>query len=88
MLTNNGWKYQCGYDIYRKNDEVILLNDFRQHLNDRYGYFSDFEINGINQALTGIDDVALIQIQEYSDCRGLIGIKTYVKGNLLDYLFQ
>ena len=27
LLTNAGWEYECGYDIHRETDDVILLDD-------------------------------------------------------------
>ena len=32
LLENGGWEYECGYDIHRETDEVILRHDFEEYL--------------------------------------------------------
>lgn len=59
LLEENGWEYQCGYDIHRVNDEVILVDDFREYLSRRYDYFSDIEIRTMITYLTGCRNQSL-----------------------------
>ena len=30
LLENCGWEYQCGYDVHREKDDIILLDDFQE----------------------------------------------------------
>ena len=32
LLENCGWEYECGYDIHREKDDVILRADFQDYL--------------------------------------------------------
>lgn len=59
LLENAGWQYQCGYDIHRKNDEVILVEDLREYLCKRYDYFSDDELDKIIIYLTSVTNQSL-----------------------------
>lgn len=59
MLEQGGWDYQCGYDIHRMNDEVILAEDFREYLSRRYGYFSDDELSTLASYVTSISNQSL-----------------------------
>ena len=36
LLENCGWEYECGYDIHREKDDVILGADFQEYLNRKY----------------------------------------------------
>ena len=33
LLENCGWEYECGYDIHREKDDIILRADFQEYLN-------------------------------------------------------
>lgn len=59
LLENAGWQYQCGYDIHRKNDEVILAEDLREYLCKRYDYISDDELDKIIIYLTSVTNQSL-----------------------------
>ena len=59
IFDKNEWKYECGYDIHREKDDVILYNDFKNYLNIKYGSFSDNEINLIIRNLTIIQSQSL-----------------------------
>lgn len=59
LLVNAGWEYECGYDIHREMDDVILLDDFREYLNRRYGYFSDSEIYTLLSYMTSFTNQSL-----------------------------
>ena len=37
LLQNQGWQYTGGYDIHRKDDEILLKDDLQQYLTARYG---------------------------------------------------
>jgi type I restriction enzyme R subunit len=36
LFENQGYVYECGYDIHRTNREVLLLDDFKNYLSQRY----------------------------------------------------
>ena len=59
LLTNAGWEYECGYDIHRETDDVILLDDLREYLTRRYGYFSDTEIDALISYMTSFSNQSL-----------------------------
>lgn len=59
FLEEVGWEYLCGYDIHRAIDAVILTDDFRQYLNNRYGYFSEEEIDELITYITSYADLSL-----------------------------
>ena len=59
LLTNAGWEYECGYDIHRETDDVILREDFRDYLTRRYGYFSDDEIDALIAHITSFSNQSL-----------------------------
>ena len=59
LLVNSGWQYQCGYDIHRAPDAVILEDDFRQYLTNCYGYFSDDEFGELLNYLTRFSSQSL-----------------------------
>jgi len=59
LLVNAGWEYECGYDIHRETDDVILLDDFREYLTRRYGYFSDAEIYALLSYMTSFANQSL-----------------------------
>lgn len=41
LFTENGnYRYECGYDIHRTNEDVLLLDDFKSYLNTRYADLS------------------------------------------------
>ena len=54
LLENCGWEYQCGYDIHREKDNVVLLDDFQKYLSRKYGYFSEADLlhNQLLQSIT------------------------------------
>ncbi len=59
LLEQSGWGYKCGYDIHRKNDEIIFGDDFQEYLSNRYDYFSDNEIKTLIDYLTGFSNQSL-----------------------------
>lgn len=59
LLGNNRWDYQCGYDIHRQKDDIILIEDLREYLLRRYGYFSDEEIKVLVSYLTSYSNQSL-----------------------------
>lgn len=36
LFEKQGYIYECGYDIHRTNEEIVLLNDFKEYLFKRY----------------------------------------------------
>lgn len=59
LLTNAGWEYECGYDIHRGTDDVILREDFCDYLTRRYGYFSNDEIDALIAHITSFSNQSL-----------------------------
>ena len=53
LLQNQGWQYTGGYDIHRKNDEILLKDDLQQYLTARYGIFSPDELGRIAGYVVG-----------------------------------
>lgn len=59
LLENCGWEYECGYDIHRQKDDVILQADFQDYLNRKYGYFSDDELHSLISYITSYSNQSL-----------------------------
>lgn len=59
MLEESGWDYECGYDIHRVNDEIVLIDDLREYLQRRYDFFSDDEIKTLVNYITGFSNQSL-----------------------------
>lgn len=59
LLENCGWEYQCGYDIHREKDDIILLDDFREYLGRKYGYFSEDELYTLTSYITSYSNQSL-----------------------------
>ena len=59
LLENCGWKYQCGYDIHREKDDIILLDDFQEYLSRKYGYFSEDELHTLISYITSYSNQSL-----------------------------
>lgn len=59
LLDNAGWEYECGYDIHRETNEVVLRKDFEEYLNRKYGYFSDDEIHTLISYITSRSNQSL-----------------------------
>ena len=36
LFQNQGYKYQCGYDLHRTNEEILIVDDFKDYLSKRY----------------------------------------------------
>lgn len=36
LFQNQGYNYQCGYDLHRTNEEILLVDDFTDYLSKRY----------------------------------------------------
>ncbi len=49
LFQNQGYEYQCGYDMHRTNDEILLIDDFKRYLVLRYSSLNlqESEINFI-----------------------------------------
>jgi len=47
LFEKQNYIYECGYDIHRTNDEIILINDFKSYIHKRYSKqnITDDEIN-------------------------------------------
>lgn len=59
LLTQNEWDYTCGYDLHREKDDIVIKEDFVKYLTDRYGAFSDREINELINNLTSFSSQSL-----------------------------
>ena len=58
IFSNCGWEYECGYDMHRSSNDIILP-DFKKYLNNRYGDFSDNEIEEIKRNLLNVSSQSL-----------------------------
>ena len=49
LFQNHGYEYQCGYDLHRTNEEILLVDDFKDYLSKRYALLNlqESEINFI-----------------------------------------
>lgn len=49
LFSKNGYLYECGYDMHRINEDVLITSDFREYLSKKYSYLSlqDDEIETI-----------------------------------------
>lgn len=36
LFESNGYLYECGYDLHRTPEEILLLNDFKDYLTGKY----------------------------------------------------
>ena len=36
LFKQQGYQYSCGYDLHRKNEEIIIVDDFKEYLLKRY----------------------------------------------------
>ena len=59
LLENSGWNYKCGYDIHREKEDIILLDEFKEYLNKKYGNIDLIEIMELINYLTGSRDQSL-----------------------------
>ena len=59
ILENNEWTYQCGYDIHRRDDEVLLRNDLREYLIRRYGDFTEDEFHELELYVSSFSNQSL-----------------------------
>lgn len=59
LFTNNDWRYECGYDIHREKDEIILTKDFEEYLSMNYDYLSSNEIDQLINYITGYSNQSL-----------------------------
>ena len=59
LLENCGWEYQCGYDIHREKNDIILLDDFQEYLGRKYGYFSEDELHTLISYITSYSNQSL-----------------------------
>ena len=49
LFQNQGYEYQCGYDLHRTNEEILLVDDLKDYLLKRYASLNlqESEINFI-----------------------------------------
>ncbi len=40
LFEKQSYKYECGYDIHRTNEDILLSSDFKEYLNSRYSSLS------------------------------------------------
>lgn len=59
ILENTGWTYQCGYDIHREEDKVLLTDDLREYLVRRYGAFTEEEFHELESHITSYTNQSL-----------------------------
>jgi len=61
LFEKAGYEYSCGFDIHRAEDEVLLIDDFKDYLFDRYEDLDlmDDEIELIIHNLLAISETSL-----------------------------
>lgn len=45
LIEDCGWEYECGYDIHRLQESIIIEKDFKEYINNNYPSLDDDDIN-------------------------------------------
>ena len=63
LFAKNGYAYECGYDIHRTNEEILIYGDFKAYLFHRYAdlNLSESEIDSIVNNLLYAKGTSLYQ---------------------------
>ena len=64
IFKDSGWEYECGYDIHREKDEIIISEDFVNYLNNKYGHMSHQEIEQIKSNLLNVNSQSLYRLMK------------------------
>lgn len=59
LFEENEWQYECGYDIHREKEEIVLAKEFAEYFNNRYGSFSENEYTAMVDYITGYSNQSL-----------------------------
>ena len=75
IFCNSGWNYECGYDLHREKDEIIITKDFINYLKQRYGSFSDSEIEQLKGNILNISSQSLYRLMKDTYTRLIKGFE-------------
>lgn len=70
LFQNQGYKYQCGYDLHRTNEEIFIVDDFKDYLSKRYALLNlqESEINFILHNLLSSRGTSLYSTMKATLC--------------------
>lgn len=70
LFQNQGYKYQCGYDLHRTNEEILIVDDFKDYLSKRYALLNlqESEINFILHNLLSSRGTSLYSTMKATLC--------------------
>lgn len=70
LFQNQGYKYQCGYDLHRTNEEILIVDDFKDYLSKRYALLNlqESEINFISHNLLSSRGTSLYSTMKATLC--------------------
>lgn len=70
LFQNQGYKYQCGYDLHRANEEILIVDDFKDYLSKRYALLNlqESEINFILHNLLSSRGTSLYSTMKSTLC--------------------
>lgn len=76
LFQNQGYKYQCGYDLHRTNEEILIVDDFKDYLSKRYALLNlqESEINFILYNLLSSRGTSLYSTMKSTLCTLQSGI--------------
>lgn len=76
LFQNQGYKYQCGYDLHRTNEEILIVDDFKDYLSKRYALLNlqESEINFILHNLLSSRGTSLYSTMKATLCTLQSGI--------------
>lgn len=70
LFQNQGYKYQCGYDLHRTSEEILIVGDFKDYLSKRYALLNlqESEINFILHNLLSSRGTSLYSTMKATLC--------------------
>lgn len=70
LFQNQEYKYQCGYDLHRTSEEILIVGDFKDYLSKRYALLNlqESEINFILHNLLSSRGTSLYSTMKATLC--------------------
>ena len=70
LFQNHGYEYQCGYVLHRTNEEILLVDDFKDYLSKRYASLNlqESEINYVLHNLLSSRGTSLYSTMKATLC--------------------